>query len=67
MAISQYMIGVRPTLKGLLIEPKINVEMNVTRRYRGKTIHIHLSGTTNKSVLIDNGQLEGRDDIYVEL
>lgn len=67
VAVSQYMIGIKPTIKGLLISPKIKMEMDVLRKYRGKNIRIHLSGKVDQSKLISHEELEGRDDIYVEL
>lgn len=68
VAVSQYMIGVRPNLDGLIIDPKLNMEMNVTRKYRGKTIHIHINKYANKSYFLPNEKIDSlRGDIYVEL
>ena len=67
VAMSQYLIGVRPTLQGLLIEPKLNMKLNVTRIYRGKKINIHISGKSEKPYLITLEQLEKSGDINVEL
>lgn len=68
VAVSQYLLGIRPTLKGLLIEPKIALKTSITRIYKGKTIHINTNGETNKSILITNEQLSRNEgDIYVEL
>lgn len=68
VAISMYLLGVRPTLNGLLIEPKLNMDVTIKRIYKGKTIHIKTNGVTNKSILISNEQLaKSEGDIYVEL
>ena len=43
VAATQYLLGIRPTLKGLLIDPSIPAEWDgftVERTYRGKRLHI---------------------------
>jgi len=67
VAVSQYMLGIRPTLDGLLIEPKIPLEYRLVRKYKGVNIHIKVSKNSHKKVLISNEMLEKKEDIYVEL
>ncbi len=44
--LSQYLLGIRPTLTGLGIDPHLPADqfpsVHVTRQYRGTTYHIHL-------------------------
>ena len=68
VAVSQYMLGVRPTLDGLVIEPKINITSPITihRKYLGHNIHIVLKN--NKKVILTKEEiLSHKGDIYVEL
>ena len=68
VAISQYILGIRPTLKGLIIDPKIEEEMVISRRYRNHLIHIKLNKGPHKPVLLDNKRIDKEEgDIYVEL
>lgn len=67
VAISQYLLGIRPTLDGLLIEPKISLGYEATRKYKGVNIHIKVSKDSHKKVLISNEMLEKKEDIYVDL
>ena len=66
VSISQYLLGIRPTLDGLLIDPKIEMPFKVTRKYKGHNIHIDVS--SNKKILLRNEDLakEGKD-VYVKL
>ena len=68
VAVSQYLLGIRPTLDGLLIDPKLNLEMDITRKYKGHVIHIHVSKDHKKQVFLSNEQLANEgEDIYVSL
>ena len=67
VAASQYLLGIRPSLDGLYIEPKIDMEMNITRKYLGHTIHVHIR-RGDRRLFISNEELKkGEKDIYVEL
>ncbi len=53
---SQYLLGVRPTLDGLAIEPHLPARfthLTVTRVYRGATYHITMDHTGQRSVAVD--------------
>ncbi len=68
VAISQYLLGVRPTLDGLLIDPKLDMDFKITRIYKGHKINIEVSKGKHEKVLLTNEMLnkEG-EDIYVKL
>ncbi len=60
-AITQYILGIRPTLEGLQIAPVIPADwagFTATRTYRGVTYHIDVkrSGPGNTAALIVDGQ-----------
>ncbi len=67
VAATQYLIGLRPTLKGLLIAPCIPKdwsELSVTRMYRNVKLNVKIineskSGGTVKSVSVDGVKIEG--------
>lgn len=68
VAISQYLLGVRPTLEGLVIDPKIDDEFELTRKYLGHNIHIKVNKGIHQKVVLYKDQLEKmEEDIYVEL
>ena len=68
VAISQYLLGVRPTLEGLVIDPKIDDEFELTRKYLGHNIHIKVNKGKHQKVVLYKDQLEKmEEDIYVEL
>ena len=67
VAASQYLLGVRPSLDGLYIEPKIDMEMNIIRKYLGHTIHIHIRRGGRRSFISNEELKKGEKDIYVEL
>ena len=49
-AISQYILGVRPTYKGLMLDPCLPNEIreaDVQRKYRGNTYKIHIENRTD--------------------
>lgn len=60
--VSQYLLGVRPTLDGLRIEPhlpKTLNELTVTRKYRGATYTIHMHRTGRRSLNVGGTVIEG--------
>ena len=64
VAISQYMLGVRPELAGLCIEPVLPAELSdytVVRRCRGATYHVHVlrRGRGRPHLTVDGTPLEG--------
>ena len=67
-AITQNILGIRPTLDGLEVDPAIPAEwgeFNVTRNYRGVTYHIHVTNPQHVSkgvakVTVNGKQVEGR-------
>jgi cellobiose phosphorylase len=67
-AITQNILGIRPTLDGLEVDPAIPAEwdeFNVTRNYRGVTYHIHVMNPQHVSkgvekVTVNGKQVEGR-------
>lgn len=61
VVVTQYILGVRPTLKGLLIEPSIPAswtEYTVERSYRGCHLEIQVKNT--------NGVCNGIKNIYLD-
>jgi len=67
-AITQNILGIRPTLDGLEVDPAIPAEwdeFNVTRNYRGVTYHIYVANPQHVSkgvakVTVNGKQVEGR-------
>ena len=65
--VSQYILGIQPTLDGLKVDPCIPHTLGgftVTRRYRGATYHIAVDNTAAvqygvKSVTVDGKPIEG--------
>ena len=65
--VSQYILGIQPTLDGLKVDPCIPHTLTgytVTRRYRGATYHITVDNTAGvqygvKSVTVDGKTLDG--------
>ena len=65
--VSQYILGIQPTLDGLKVDPCIPHTLGgftVTRRYRGATYHIAVDNTAAvqygvKSVDVDGKPIEG--------
>ncbi len=64
---TQYLLGVRPTLKGLLIDPSIPSDWNgfkVTRIYRGSAVDIEVQNPRHvqhgvKSIAVNGKKIEG--------
>ena len=64
VAISQYLLGVRPGYDGLVVSPCIGPdipEFSITRRCRGATYHItvHNSGGSTARLCVDGAPIEG--------
>ena len=60
--VSQYLLGVRPTLDGLAIEPHLPAEytdLTVTRVYRGVTYRITLKRTGERTLTVDGTPVDG--------
>ncbi|MGD2035793.1 MAG: hypothetical protein PVF73_12090, partial [Bacteroidales bacterium] len=63
-AASQYMMGVRPEYKGITIDPCIPEhwkELNISRRFRGKMIDIHIRNPHNKEKGINKLLVNGKE------
>ena len=61
--ISQYILGVKPALTGLMIDPCIPAEIteySVIRRYRGAVYHIHVMKTGSPSLVVDGEAVSGK-------
>src|SRR5574344_840173 len=68
VAISQYLLGVRPTLLGLEIDPKIELEVNIDRKYMNHIIHIHINKGKHKKIILTKSEIEkSEEEIYVEI
>lgn len=64
VAISQYILGIRPTLEGLVVEPCIPSGWNgvkITRKFRGATYEIHVSGKGGTGKRVVKATLDGRE------
>lgn len=60
--VSQYLLGVRPTLDGLAIEPHLPeqfTDLTVTRVFRGVTYRIAMKRTGERTVSVNGEQLAG--------
>ena len=68
VAVSQYLLGIRPTLDGLEINPQIKLESPITihRKYLGHNITIVIKNNTKK-ILTKEEILKSKGNIYVEL
>ena len=61
--ISQYILGIKPALDGLMIDPCLPEEMkeySVIRRYRGAVYHIHVAKTGNPGLWVDGAAVDGK-------
>ena len=61
--ISQYILGVKPTLEGLSIDPCLPAdfgEYTITRRFRGAVYHIHVVQTGAYSLTVDGAPVSGK-------
>ena len=62
MDVSQYLLGVRPTLDGLAIEPHLPErfdQLTVTRVFRGVTYRIAMKRTGERTVSVDGAKIGG--------
>ena len=60
--ISQYILGIKPTLGGLSVAPCLPKELDeytVDRRYRGAMYHIHVKQTGVAAMSVDGVKVEG--------
>ncbi|MBQ2700086.1 MAG: glycosyl transferase, partial [Clostridia bacterium] len=60
--ISQYILGIKPTLEGLSIAPCLPKEMEgfeAVRRFRGATYHITVTRGKNKGMFVDGEPVNG--------
>jgi len=58
VAATQYLLGVRPTMKGLLIDPVLPSDwdaVTVDRIFRGCRLHIQIVRSTGRPCLAVNG------------
>lgn len=61
--VSQYLLGVRPTLDGLMIEPHLPAgfdRLTVTRVWRGATHRITMRRTGERTLTVDGAPMAGR-------
>lgn len=61
--ISQYILGVKPTLEGLLLDPCLPADLReyrVDRRYRGAVYHIHVLQTGEYSLTVNGKRIAGK-------
>ena len=61
--ISQYILGIKPALDGLMIDPCLPgdlTEYSVTRRYRGAEYHIHVANKGTYSLHVDGEAVNGK-------
>lgn len=64
VSISQYILGVRPTLEGLVVDPCIPAStkgFQVTRRYRGRTYRIEVRNPSNVCKGVKRMTVDGRE------
>lgn len=67
--ISQYILGVKPSLQGLTVVPCIPKELDeytVVRKYRGGVYTIHVKNTGSYSLTVDGKAVDGTCVPYVE-
>ena len=61
--ISQYILGIKPTLNGLSVDPCLPKELDeytVCRRYRGARYYIHVKQTGVPGMTVDGEAVEGK-------
>ena len=61
--ISQFILGIKPTLEGLSVDPCLPAELEeyiVDRRFRGSMYHIHVRKTGAYSLTVNGKAVEGR-------
>ncbi|MCI1978963.1 MAG: glycosyl transferase [Bifidobacteriaceae bacterium] len=60
--VSQYLLGIRPTLEGLEIDPHLPsrfTKVTISRLFRGKWYDITLTHTGTKTLTVDGKKIEG--------
>jgi cellobiose phosphorylase len=74
VAIAEYILGIRPEFDGLLIEPKIPLELNditIKRVFRETLYEINIKHGENKGIYKNNTKLESNiiknDEKYIKL
>lgn len=73
VAATQYLLGIRPTAKGLLVAPCIPSGwkgFKVSRRYRGcllgiEIVNSHAAGRRGRKVCIDGKELPAHEDVLI--
>lgn len=67
VAVSQYLLGVRPGFDGLVVDPQLGPDIDrftVTRRVRGATYHIEVTNSGRRgsraSLTVDGRPIDGR-------
>ena len=63
MNISQYILGIKPSLNGLTVAPCLPDgfgDYSITRHYRGAVYHIHVSVTGQYSLHVDGEKVSGK-------
>ena len=61
--ISQYILGIKPSLDGLMIDPCLpsdKTEYTVVRRYRGAVYHVHVTTRGSYSLTVDGEPVSGK-------
>ncbi|MDA3799562.1 MAG: glycosyl transferase [Kiritimatiellae bacterium] len=64
VAISQYILGIRPGYKGLIVDPKIPTSidnLNIKRVLQGTTYNISITHGDTPSMLVDGKPFEGKE------
>jgi cellobiose phosphorylase len=66
VAISQFILGIRPGFKGLIIDPKLAAEIGdikVSRVFRGTTYNIEIVQGTDKGIWVNQTRIAGHEII----
>ncbi len=68
VAVSQYLLGIKPTLDGLVINPKMEIKepIKIHRKYLGHDLFIMMK-SNQKKVISKEEIIKAKGDIYVEL
>lgn len=60
--ISQFILGIKPTLKGLSVDPCLPAELGeytIDRRYQGAMYHVHVTQTGSRSMTVNGKTVDG--------
>jgi cellobiose phosphorylase len=63
VAVSQYILGIRPEYDGLTVDPcipEILTELKIVRKFRNATYHIHIKRAGKYSLTYDNQAVSGK-------